>query len=646
MMAHGAGAADWGDKKDNAIQWSLLGRILAYALPYRGLILFTFALVFVSAALSLIPPLLIKQLIDGAIPSGDRTQLVILAAAMIAIPVFTGLVQVAQNWGNTIIGQRMMHDVRRQLYSHVLHMPLSFFTTTRSGEIMTRLTNDVNGVQQVVTTGFTNVMTNSVTVATTIAVMVWLDWRLAIVALVALPAFIFPTQQFGNLRFRSGRRVQAALGEMTMIVQEKLNISGAVLVKSFGREQQEEQEFEASSADVMKEQISASMVGRWFFMVVTLYGAIAPAMVYGYGGWLVINGDMQIGAVVAFVFLVNRLFGPVSQLFSVHVDIAGSFALFERIFEYLDMRPSIAEPADPTDLPTEDRSVRFDGVSFGYDPGTLVLKDVTFEAKPGELVALVGPSGAGKTTVTYLVSRLYDPDSGVVSLGETDVRELAFSTLTDHIGMVTQETFLFHSSVKDNLLYAKPDATDAEIEAAARAAHVHEVVAKMPNGYETLVGERGYRLSGGEKQRIAIARVILKDPRILLLDEATSSLDSQSERLIKEALEPVMRSRTSIVIAHRLSTIMAADQILVMDDGRIVERGKHDELVALGGLYARLYHEQFKDGAVEFDAELIDAGSEDGNGKSAAAPSPAHDMPAHAIGGGSGEMPAHGGGGD
>jgi ATP-binding cassette subfamily B protein len=664
MMAHGAGAADWGDKKDNSIDWSLLGRILSYARPYRKLIIFTFALVFVSAALSLIPPLLIKQMIDGALPSGNRTQLVTLAAAMVAIPVFTGLVQVAQNWGNTIIGQRMMHDVRSQLYNHVLHMPLSFFTTTRSGEIMTRLTNDVNGVQQVVTTGFTNVMTNSVTVLTTVAVMVWLDWRLAAVALIALPAFILPTQKFGSLRFRSGRRVQAALGEMTMIVQEKLNISGAVLVKSFGREKHEQQEFEDSSADVMKEQISASMVGRWFFMVVTLYGAVAPAMVYGYGGWLVINGDMLVGEVVAFVFLVNRLFGPVSQLFSVHVDIAGSFALFERIFDYLDMQPSIAEPDDPIDLPTEDRSVTFEGVSFGYDSDTLVLKDVSFEAKPGELVALVGPSGAGKTTVTYLVSRLYDPDSGAVSLGGANVRELAFTTLTDHIGMVTQETFLFHSSVKDNLLYAKPDATDEEIEAAARAAHVHEVVEKMPNGYDTMVGERGYRLSGGEKQRIAIARIILKDPRILLLDEATSSLDSQSERLIKEALGPVMETRTSIVIAHRLSTIMAADQILVMDGGQIVERGKHDDLVALGGLYARLYHEQFKDGAVEFDAELIDAGdakhtedSGDGNGKTAAAPAmPSHGMPAHAtggrgtrdgggMGGGGGNMPTHGTGG-
>ncbi|MEE8422105.1 MAG: ABC transporter ATP-binding protein [Dehalococcoidia bacterium] len=659
MMAHGTGAADWGDEQDNAISWPLLGRILRYARPYRKLIVFTLLLVLVSASLSLIPPLLIKQLIDGAIPSGDRTQLVILAAAMIAIPVVTGLVQVAQNWGNTIIGQRMMHDVRRQLYSHVLRMPLSFFTATRSGEIMTRLTNDVNGVQQVVTTSFTNVMTNTVTVATTVGVMVWLDWRLAIVALIALPAFIFPTQQFGNLRFRAGRRAQAALGEMTMIVQEKLNISGAMLVKTFGREQREEREFDVASAEVMKEQVSQSMVGRWFFMIVTLYGAVAPAMVYGYGGWLVINGDMLIGEVVAFVFLVNRLFGPVSQLFSVHVDIAGSFALFERIFDYLDMEPSIAERADPTHLPTQDRSVAFEHVDFGYDAGVPVLKDVTFEAKPGELVALVGPSGAGKTTVTYLVSRLYDPESGVVTLDRDDVRDLSFTTLTNHIGMVTQETYLFHASVKDNLLYARPDATDEEIEAAAKAAHVHEVVAQMPRGYDTLVGERGYRLSGGEKQRIAIARIILKDPRILLLDEATSSLDSQSERLIKEALDLVMQSRTSIVIAHRLSTIMAADQILVMDGGRIVERGKHAELVGRGGLYAQLYHEQFKDGAVDRDTPLLGEG-EDAEEEREPVVAPAHaamapghgggehpgGMPGNGGGmhGGNGGMPAHGGG--
>ncbi len=635
MMAHGAGAADWGDE-ESPLSWALLGRILSYARPYRALIVLTFLLVLVSAALSLAPPLIIQQIIDKAIPGGNRTQLVILAAAMIAVPVFNGFVQVAQNWGNTIIGQRMMFDVRGQLYNHVLRMPLSFFTATRSGEIMTRLTNDVNGVQQVVTTSFTNVMTNAVIVASTMAFMAWLDWRLTIVALVALPAFIYPTRRFGDLRFRAGRRAQASLGEMTTLVQEKLNISGVVLVKTFGREAQEEESFAEVSEQVRKHQVSQLMVGRWFFMIVTLYGAVAPAMVYGYGGWLVISGEMLVGEVVAFVFLVNRLFGPVSQLFSVHVDVAGSFALFERLFQYMDMPVDIEEQPDAEDLPAADRSIAFDHVSFGYDAGQPVLKDVSFEGKPGELIALVGPSGAGKTTATYLLSRLYDPDEGTVTLDGHDVRDLTFASLSRHIGMVTQETYLFHSSVKDNLLYAKPDATDAELEAATRAAHIHELIEEMPNGYETLVGERGYRLSGGEKQRLAIARIILKDPRILLLDEATSSLDSHSERLIKEALEPVLRSRTSIVIAHRLSTIMAADQILVMDGGRIVERGTHEQLLAVGGLYARLYHEQFKDGTVEFDTALADAEPEEEPRAAASVGA----MPAHGMRGDG--MPADG----
>jgi len=324
MMGHGAGAADWGDRDGNPLSWALLGRILSYARPYRGLIAFTFALVLVSAVLSLIPPLIIKQIIDETILSGDRTELVILAGAMVAVPVVTGLVQVAQNWGNTIIGQRMMFDVRGQLYGHVLRMPLSFFTQTRSGEIMTRLTNDVNGVQQVVTTSFTNVMTNSVTVVTTVAFMAWLDWRLTIVAVLALPAFIYPTRKFGDLRFRAGRRVQGALGEMTTLVQEKLNISGAVLVKTFGREASEEEAFAEVSREVMRHQVSQSMVGRWFFMVVTLYGAVAPAMVYGYGAWLVMDGEMEVGAVVAFVFLETRGCGGIVRAVRADLPVHGS----------------------------------------------------------------------------------------------------------------------------------------------------------------------------------------------------------------------------------------------------------------------------------------------------------------------------------
>ncbi len=606
MMAHGVGAADWGEGGKRGISWASVRRILAYARPYKRLITLTFVLVLVAAGLGLVPPLLIRRLIDTAIPHGDKTQLALLVLGMFLMPVFAGLAQVAQNWGNTVIGNRMMVDVRKQLFAHMLRMPLRFYTTTRAGDIMTRLTNDVNGIQQVVTTSFTNVMSNAVTVASTLVIMFLLDWRLTLLSIVVLPFFVAGTVKVGDLRFQVARRVQAAMGEMTALIQEKLNISGLVLIKTFGREPEETGRFDGLAEQVMESQITQSMVGRWFFMFSSLFGTVSPALIYGYGGWLVINGSMSLGEVVAFVALANRLFMPVSQLLTVHVDLAGSVALFERIFDYLDRRPEIEEKPDAIDIGAARGEVEYSSVSFAYEAGQPVLHDVSFQAQPGQLVALVGPSGAGKTTVTYLLPRLYDPQSGSVRIDGRDVRDLKLAGLSANIGMVTQETFLFHASVRDNLRYARPEATDAEIEAAARAAHIHDVIAAMPRGYDTLVGERGYRLSGGEKQRLAIARIILKDPRILVLDEATSSLDSGSERLIKEALEPLLRSRTSIVIAHRLSTILAADQILVIDGGRIVERGRHEELLALGGLYARLYHEQFKDGAVAVDTRLAD----------------------------------------
>ncbi len=606
MMAHGVGAADWGDGQKNGISWASLRRILRYARPYKPLIVATFFLVLAASGLGLMPPLLIRRAIDTAIPQGDKNELVLLIAGMVAMPILVGLVQVAQNWGNTVIGNRMMLDVRKQLFAHMLRMPLRFYTMTRAGEITTRLTNDVNGIQQVVTTSFTNVMTNAVTVSSTVALMFWLDWRLSIVSVIVLPVFVVATGRVGSLRFRVARRVQAAMGEMTALIQEKLNISGLVLIKTFGREPEEAARFDDISEEVTKGQITQSMVGRWFFMFSSLFGSVSPALIYGYGGWLAINGDMSVGEIVAFVALVNRLFMPVSQLLTVHVDLAGSIALFERIFEYLDRSPEIEEKPGAFDLVQARGHVAYERVTFGYEAGQKVLDDVSFEAEPGQLVALVGPSGAGKTTVTYMLPRLYDADAGAVSIDGHDIRDLRLASLSRNIGMVTQETFLFHASVSDNLRYAKPDATDAEIEAAAKAAHIHDVVAAMPRAYDTLVGERGYRLSGGEKQRLAIARIILKDPRILVLDEATSSLDSHSERLIKEALDPLLRTRTSIVIAHRLSTILAADQILVMDGGRIIERGRHDQLLALNGLYARLYHEQFKDGAVSVDTPLED----------------------------------------
>lgn len=610
MMSHGVGAADWGDGKRARVSWKSLGRILKYARPYRRYIVMTSVLVLLTAGLGLVPPLLVRRAIDTSIPSRDTSELYLLVAAMVAFPVAAALLSVAQNWGNTVLGNRMMFDIRNELFGHLLRMPLRFYTATRSGDITSRLTNDVNGVQQVVTTSFTNVMTNVVTVATTLGVMFWLNWQLTLLSIVVLPVFIVATVKVGDRRFRAARRVQTAMSNLTAIVQEKLNISGLVLVKTFGREPEEVRRFDAVSDELASGQIAQSMVGRWFFMFASLFASVSPALIYGYGGYLAINGNMSIGAIIAFIALVNRLFMPVSQLLTVHVDVAGSIALFDRIFDYLDRPVEIDEKPDAIDLKEVEGRVTYSNVSFAYDAAQPVLHDIRFEAKPGQMIALVGPSGAGKTTITYLLPRLYDPSSGSIAVDGHDVRNLTLASLSRHIGMVTQETYLFHATVRENLRYGKPDATDFEIEAAARAAHIHEVITAMPKGYDTQVGERGYRLSGGEKQRLAIARIILKDPRILVLDEATSSLDSRSERLIKEALEPLLKTRTSIVIAHRLSTILSADQILVMDGGGIVECGTHADLLAAGGFYAKIYNEQFKGGTVELDTPLADLPAE------------------------------------
>jgi ATP-binding cassette subfamily B protein len=480
---------------------------------------------------------------------------------------------------------------------------------------MSRVTTDVGGIEGVVTGTLVSVVTNVVTLASVAVVIVGLNWQLALLSLVMLPFFILPTRRVGRIRQQLRRQTAEQQGGLTAMMAETLSISGTLLMKAFARERFEAERFRQQSADLRELDIRQRMVGRWFFMVIGLFQSIGPALIYLYGGWLVIQGEISIGTVVAFVAYLRQLYGPVSELANVHVDVMTSLALFDRVFDYLDLKPEIAEPPNAL-VPQQARGeVELDHVTFGYVDGRLALDDVSFVARAGQLVALIGPSGAGKTTATYLVPRFYDPLAGAVRVDGHDVRTVSLPWLRGQIGVVTQETYLFHATVEENLRYGRPDATQAQIEAACRAANIHDFIVGLPDGYQTLVGERGYRLSGGEKQRLAIARVLLKDPRILLLDEATSSLDSRSEALIQAALTPLLTGRTSLVIAHRLSTILAADLILVLDRGRLVEQGTHAELLARGGLYARLYDEQFKPardrgGSRPVRSQLSDPGTE------------------------------------
>ncbi len=575
-----------------AIERAKLARISSYFRPYRRHVSWVMLSVALAALAGGLPPLLIKRLVDHSIPERRTSELLLLCAGMIAGPLLAGLLGVAHKHLAAWIGERVMYDLRLELFAHVQRQSLAFFTDSKPGEVISRVLTDVQGIGQALQDNLVKLLQNLLVLGVSVTLVIWLDWRLAIVALSALPLFVVPARRVGRKRKQLKRETQARMAELTGILMETLSVSGVLLIKVFGTRKRETRRLRDKALELQAASLRQNLAGRWFQMLMKLFEDLGPAMVYGVGGYLVIRGELGLGTVLAFVALLKKLYAPASDLASVHVDLVTSYGYFERVFAVLDLEPAIEDAPGAIALEHVEGTLKFEDVSFGYGAHGATLSHIDLEIAAGESLAVVGPSGAGKSTLAALVLRLYDPQSGRILLDGHDYRDLKLATLRRHIAVVSQDTYLFHASIADNLRYARPEATQLELEAAARTAQIHEFLCRLPQGYQTIVGERGYRLSGGERQRLAIARAVLANPTILILDEATSSLDAENERSIQAALAPVLAGRTSLIIAHRLSTIQHAKRIVLLQDGKIAEVGDHRSLIEQRGPYARLFAEQ------------------------------------------------------